>query len=139
MGPGFRRDDNLVCGQFETLTRIPNSTWPHAETGVFAARVVRVHSHFDGNGSLCMHGPMGKPPGAAEDRHDLKTPRLMLLMLWCRVYNPDALVRAHRKLRVGAGAYLRSPHARLSFKALVALFLLTPAAVLKGVFRMAAR
>lgn len=65
--------------------------------------------------------------------------RLMLLMLWCRVYNPDALVRAHRKLRVGAGAYLHSPHVSLSFKALVALFLLTPAAVLTGVFRMAAR
>ena len=28
-----------------------------------------------------MHGPMSKPPGAAADRHDLKTPRLMLLML----------------------------------------------------------
>jgi len=28
-----------------------------------------------------MHGVMGKPPGAAADRHDLKTSRLMLLML----------------------------------------------------------
>src|SRR3954468_21380065 len=28
-----------------------------------------------------MHGVMGKPPGAATDRHDLKTSRLMLLML----------------------------------------------------------
>lgn len=28
-----------------------------------------------------MHGLMGKPPGAATDKHDLKTSRLMLLML----------------------------------------------------------
>src|SRR5215468_11090710 len=28
-----------------------------------------------------MHGVMGKPPGAATDKHDLATSRLMLLML----------------------------------------------------------
>ena len=28
-----------------------------------------------------MHGVMGKPPGAATDKHDLRTSRLMLLML----------------------------------------------------------
>ena len=47
----------------------------------YSRGVIPLHSYLNGNGSHYMHGPMSKPPGAAADRHDLKTPRLMLLML----------------------------------------------------------
>src|SRR5205085_7405345 len=45
MGPGLCRDDSGVCGSAR-LPRLPNSSWPHAETGVFAwRRAARVESN----------------------------------------------------------------------------------------------
>src|SRR5438105_15313037 len=58
--------------------QIPHSRMPKQ---AYSRNAIPLQSDCNNIGSNCMHGVMGKPPGATTDKHDLATSRLMLLML----------------------------------------------------------
>src|SRR5207249_9914097 len=80
MGPGFRRDDDGSCRAGRGLiasrnqhSRIPKHPYPHKTIPLQSVSPKRIRPP--------MHGVMGKPPGAATDKHGLASSRVMLLML----------------------------------------------------------